>query len=107
MHMLGRANGEAVLDDRQRALEELQAAPGIGASLGRDLVALGIRGLSDLRTADPEELYERLCRRCGCRVDRCVLYSFRCAVYFASHEEHDPELLKWWSWKDRSRIAEA
>jgi hypothetical protein len=105
--MLGRANGETVLDDRQRALEELQAAPGIGPSLGRDLVALGIRGLDELGTADPEELYQRHCQRCGCRVDRCVLYAFRCAVYFASHEEHDPELLKWWSWKDRDSLPEA
>lgn len=30
------------------------------------------------------------------QVDRCMLYVFRCAVYY----EHDPELLKWWNWKD-------
>lgn len=105
--MRGRANGETVLDDRQRALEELQGAPGIGPSLGRDLVALGIHGLNELAVADPEDLYERHCRRCGCRVDRCVLYAFRCAVYFASRKEHDPELLKWWSWKDGSPLREA
>nr|WP_321429915.1 helix-hairpin-helix domain-containing protein [uncultured Methanolobus sp.] len=29
-----------------------------------------------------------------------MLYVFREAVYFASNEEHDPELLKWWNWKD-------
>jgi hypothetical protein len=28
-----------------------------------------------------------------------VLYVFRCAVYYAGHREHDPELLKWWNWK--------
>ncbi|WP_394701143.1 helix-hairpin-helix domain-containing protein [uncultured Methanolobus sp.] len=33
-------------------------------------------------------------------LDRCMLYVFREAVYFASNEEHDPELLKWWNWKD-------
>ena len=33
--------------------------------------------------------------------DRCVLYAFRCAVYYASHTTHDPNLLKWWNWKDR------
>ena len=37
----------------------------------------------------------------GRKMDRCVLYVFRCAVYFASESEHDPELLKWWNWKDR------
>jgi hypothetical protein len=30
-----------------------------------------------------------------------VKYVFRCAVYFASHEVHDPSLLQWWNWKDR------
>jgi hypothetical protein len=30
-----------------------------------------------------------------------VLYVFRCAVYFANNSTHDPELLKWWNWKDR------
>lgn len=27
---------------------------------------------------------------------------FRCAVYYAEHEEHDPEKLKWWYWKDKN-----
>jgi hypothetical protein len=34
-------------------------------------------------------------------MDRCVLYAFRCAVYYASHDVRDPKLLKWWNWKDR------
>ncbi|WP_367344139.1 helix-hairpin-helix domain-containing protein [Methanomethylovorans sp.] len=34
------------------------------------------------------------------KIDRCMLYVFRCAIYCASNEEHDPQLLKWWSWKD-------
>ena len=25
---------------------------------------------------------------------------YRCAVYFASTEDPDPEKLKWWNWKD-------
>lgn len=33
--------------------------------------------------------------------DRCVLYVFRCAVYFAEHEQPEAEKLKWWYWKDR------
>ncbi|MBC8473125.1 MAG: pathogenicity locus, partial [Planctomycetes bacterium] len=31
----------------------------------------------------------------------CMLYVLRCAVYYASNTEHDPDLLKWWNWKDR------
>jgi Pathogenicity locus len=34
-------------------------------------------------------------------VDRCVLYVFRAAVYFASNKKHDEEKLKWWNWKDK------
>jgi len=29
-----------------------------------------------------------------------VLYTFRCAVYYASNSNHDPEKLKWWNWKN-------
>jgi len=36
-------------------------------------------------------------------VDRDMLCVFRRAVYYASHRDHDPELLKWWNWKDGAR----
>ncbi|MGD8726700.1 MAG: helix-hairpin-helix domain-containing protein [Gemmatimonadales bacterium] len=80
---------------------ELERIPGVGPSIARDLQDLGIRELQDLRDRDPEELYQRLCSARGAPVDRCVLYVFRCAVYFVSTERHDPALLKWWNWKDR------
>ena len=41
-------------------LKGLQRIPGIGPSLSRDLVDLGIRRVSDLRGRNPERLYERL-----------------------------------------------
>jgi hypothetical protein len=41
------------------------------------------------------------CMKKGFQDDRCVLYVFRCAVYFAEHEQHEPEKLKWWYWKDK------
>jgi hypothetical protein len=82
-------------------LRTLQAIPGVGKSVSRDLWALGIRSVDDLRDRDPEALYERLCALQQAHVDRCMLYTLRCAVYFASNEAYDPELLKWWNWKDR------
>ena len=36
----------------------------------------------------------------GEQIDRCVLYVFRCAVYYAANETHESEKLKWWNWKD-------
>lgn len=88
-------------DAREAALRDFRRIPGVGKAVSGDLWALGLRSVDELRGRDPEELYERLCELQGVRVDRCMLYTFRCAVYFASHERHDPELLKWWSWKDR------
>lgn len=79
---------------------ELQKIPGVGPSLARDLHDLGVRRVDDLRGADPEHLYRQLCTVRGAPVDRCVLYVFRCAVYYAGHREHDAELLRWWNWKD-------
>ncbi|MGW8265233.1 MAG: helix-hairpin-helix domain-containing protein [Longimicrobiales bacterium] len=82
--------------------DPLRSIPGIGPSLARDLRDLGYGEVEALRGEDPEEMYDRLIRIRGERQDPCVLYVFRCAVYFASTSDPDPELLKWWAWKDRS-----
>jgi hypothetical protein len=81
--------------------DELQTIPGVGQSIADNWRLIDIRRVTDLRNQDPEILYTRLCQRLGKPVDRCMLYVFRCAVYFATETEHDPEKLKWWNWKDR------
>ena len=80
--------------------KNLQSIPGVGKSLSQDLVDLGYSRVDELKTEDPEMMYQNLIALRGYHIDRCVLYVFRCAVYFASHETHDKELLKWWNWKD-------
>ncbi|OGT19353.1 MAG: pathogenicity locus [Gammaproteobacteria bacterium RBG_16_57_12] len=82
------------------ALKKLQEIPGIGKSLAQDLVDLGYREVGDLKAEDPQRMYERLMKLRGQHIDRCVLYTFRCAVYYASNTVHEPERLKWWNWKD-------
>jgi len=82
--------------------DELQVIPGIGPSMAQDLRDLGYFAVRDLAGQDPEKMYKRLCLIHDMRIDRCVLYVFRCAVYFASERDHDPELLKWWSWQDKA-----
>jgi hypothetical protein len=86
------------------AAKEFQTIPGIGNSLSQDLMDLGYRKVKDLKDADPEEMYQNLMALRGHHVDRCVLYVFRCAVYYASNSVHEPELLKWWKWKDGEQI---
>lgn len=80
-------------------LAELRTIPGVGSSIARDLSALGIRRVADLKGRDPGEMYLESCRRAGRRLDRCLLYVYRCAVYYASTPRPDPEKLKWWNWK--------
>ncbi len=84
-------------------LKELQTIPGVGPAISKDLYNLGIRSVADLKGKNPEELYEQLCIYQGRKVDRCMLYVFRCAVYYASEESPEPEKLKWWNWKERSQ----
>lgn len=79
---------------------DLQTIPGVGPAAEADLLALGYSSVSDLRGQDPEEMYRRSCAIRGCTLDRCVLYVYRCAVYFAETECPEPEKCKWWYWKD-------
>lgn len=82
--------------------EDLQVIPGVGPSISQDLRDLGYSRVSDLRAENPQRMYDDLIALRESHIDRCVLYVFRCAVYFANNETHDPELLKWWNWKERS-----
>lgn len=84
----------------QQKLKRFQVIPGVGPSIARDLVDLGYQHAEELRDQDPEQMFEALCRLHNQPIDRCMLYVFRCAVYFVSEKEPEPELLKWWNWKD-------
>lgn len=85
---------------------ELQIIPGIGPRLERDLLNLGIKKISDLENKDPEKLYRKLEKLTNSHQDRCVLYVFRCAVYYAKGGRNAQKLL-WWSWKDTKPISSA
>ncbi|MBI5178540.1 MAG: helix-hairpin-helix domain-containing protein [Nitrospinae bacterium] len=85
---------------RQKALIELQTIPGVGRTIAQDFLDIGLHSVKDLKRKNPETLYEKLCAHQGKKIDRCMLYVFRCAVYFATEKNPKPELLKWWNWKD-------
>ena len=82
-------------------LKELRRIPGVGPSIAQDLHDLGYSKVADLKRKNPEKMYRKLCQLRNKKIDRCVLYVFRGAVYFASNTQHDSNLLKWWNWKDR------
>lgn len=82
--------------------DDLQSIPGIGPSMAQDLRDLGYYKVEDLSGQNPELMFQQLRLMHGANIDRCVLYVFRCAVYYATEKEHEPELLKWWAWQDRT-----
>lgn len=84
----------------RRAPSPLEVIPGVGVATVEDLNRLGIFEVEQLKDRDPQRMYDDISRLDGVKHDRCVLYVFRCAVYYASQPRHDPEKLKWWNWKD-------
>jgi hypothetical protein len=90
------------LTAKEKSIRQLMIIPGIGKSIASDLWGIGIKKVDDLKGKDPEMLYDRSNKVAGIVQDRCLLDTFRCAVYFAETDEReqDPEKLKWWNWKD-------
>lgn len=78
---------------------ELRNIPGVGPNIEQDLINLGYTTIESLKGQNPEEMYIKDCLYKGFQEDKCQLYVYRLAVYFAENETHDPEKLKWWNWK--------
>ena len=83
------------------SLQELEQIPGVGKTIARDMHNIGIHSIDDLKGRQAQQLYDRLCEFKASPVDRCMLYVFRCAIYYASNNDHDPQLLKWENWKNK------
>lgn len=85
-------------------LKEFTIIPTIGKSLAEDMYNLEIRSLEDLKMQHPDEMYTKIRAQAASPMCRCVLYAFRCAVYYAStpSQNHEEQLLKWWSWSDKN-----
>jgi hypothetical protein len=87
---------------KEQAIKELRQIPGVGISTANDLWNINIRSVSQLAGKSPEKLYELSNKFAGMVQDRCLLYVFRCAVYYAETPagKREPEKLKWWNWKE-------
>lgn len=81
---------------------DLITIPNVGKNTKQDLLNIGIYYVEDLKGKNPEELYLKDCQYKGYREDRCQLYVFRMAVYYAENTTWEEEKLKWWYWKDKS-----
>lgn len=90
------------MKDKNSALKELSQIPGVGKVVSQDLYNLGFRSIKDLKGKSPEKMYENHNKYRGSIQDRCMLYTFRCAVYYANTEDEkiEKQKLNWWYWKD-------
>ncbi|MBS1774037.1 MAG: DUF4332 domain-containing protein [Bacteroidetes bacterium] len=88
--------------NKPESIKDLRQIPGMGISIANDLWNIGIKSVADLRKKNPEQLYHQSNQFAGAVQDRCLLYVFRCAVYYAetAKQNRDQEKLKWWNWKD-------
>jgi len=88
---------------KKESIIELKTIPGVGKSIANDLWNIGISSIRDLVGKNPEHLYDLSNNFVGHIQDRCLLYVFRCAVYYANNpkENLESEKLKWWNWKDK------
>jgi hypothetical protein len=77
---------------------------GIGKAMLEDFALLKIRTVDDLAAADPQKLYDDLCKRTKSRQDPCVLDTFRCAVAQARDPQLPIDQRNWWYW---SRLRKA
>jgi hypothetical protein len=91
----------SINENRKDQVRELKQIPGVGVSIANDLINIGITRIDNLKSKDPEWLYHQSNKYAGAVQDRCLLYVFRCAVYFATESHPDNEKLKWWNWKDK------
>jgi hypothetical protein len=75
--------------------------PGIGKNIARHLTSAGYPDIASLKGQNPEEVYTKDCLTQGVRVDRCALYCYRLAVWYADHDgKLPPNKQNWWDWKD-------
>ena len=87
-------------------LKELRTIPGVGKQIANDLAKMGILVVDDLKGKDPELLYIQHNDQKGIAQDICMLYTFRCAVYFAETPANlrEKDKLNWWYWMDKNKV---
>lgn len=79
----------------ERQLKDLR---GIGKKMLEDFQKLDVKSVRQLKSCDPQELYNRMCRITNTRQDPCVLDTYRCAIEQARNPNLPDEQKDWWYW---------
>jgi len=88
------------MKDSCKKTGSLTEIPGVGKSIAQDLNNIGIYTIGDLKNRNAETLYDLSNKYAGKTQDKCLLYVYRTAVYYANGGR-SPDKLKWWNWKDK------
>ncbi len=86
--------------------ESLEDLVSVGPATRRDLEALGISSIEELKRCEAEELYHRLCKRTGTRQDPCVQDVFCAAIAQAKDPGLPDEKKLWWYWSRERKKGE-
>jgi len=78
--------------EKQESIKNLKTLLNIGKTTAERLYSLGVKTPKDMKNSNPEELYKRLKKKHGGKLDKCVLYQFKGAKL------NKP----WWECKDQA-----
>lgn len=92
------------MPSKERQLRDLVS---IGPAMLRDFELLGIGSVAQLARANPERLYEKLCRLTGKSVDICCLDVFTAAVAQARNPRLPAAQRQWWYWSRQRKARDA
>ncbi|MEK6876107.1 MAG: helix-hairpin-helix domain-containing protein [Nanoarchaeota archaeon] len=67
-------------DKKPEAIKRLQSLRNIGKITAEKLYSIGIKTPRQMKKSNPEKMYEKLKKRSGGKLDKCVLYQFQGAV---------------------------
>jgi hypothetical protein len=69
--------------------------------MAEHLIRAGFPTIVSLRGKNPDDIYAADCVAQGASVDRCALYCYRLAVYYADNDGQLPkDKHTGWDWKD-------
>ncbi|MBX9571499.1 MAG: helix-hairpin-helix domain-containing protein [Candidatus Obscuribacterales bacterium] len=79
-------------------MRQLKDLVSVGPATLEDFTLLGISAVEELKDQDATELYQRLCRITGIKMDICCEDVFRAAIEQARDPNLDLEKCQWWYW---------
>jgi nucleotidyltransferase/DNA polymerase involved in DNA repair len=92
------------MPSKERQLGDLVS---IGPAMLSDFEVLGIRSVAQLARANPERLFEKLCRLTGKSEDICCLDVFNAAVAQARNPRLPAAQRQWWYWSRQRKARDA